>query len=116
MFDDTMAPKKVVKDKGFDKIQASANNYYGDGITEAEAIAHYKSQMIEGNKQPIENGLNSRLVKVDGVLTDLTYKVGGLYSGALEKMVYWLEKACAVAENDEQAAAPQAAYRILPNW
>jgi len=50
MFDDTMAPKKVVKDKGFDKIQASANNYYGDGITEDEAIAHYKSQMIEGNK------------------------------------------------------------------
>ncbi len=104
MFDDTMAPKKVVKDKGFDKIQASANNYYGDGITEDEAIAHYKSQMIEGNKQPIENGLNSRLVKVDGVLTDLTYKVGGLYSGALEKMVYWLEKANTVAENDEQAA------------
>lgn len=104
MFDDTMAPKKVVKDKGFDKIQASANNYYGDGITEDEAIAHYKSQMIEGNKQPIENGLNSRLVKVDGVLTDLTYKVGGLYSGALEKMVYWLEKAHTVAENDEQAA------------
>ena len=103
MFDDTMAPKKVVKDKGFDKIQSSANNYYGDGITEAEAIAHYKSQMIEGNKEPIENGLNSRLVKVDGELTDLTYKVGGLYSGALEKMVYWLEKACAVAENDEQA-------------
>jgi len=104
MFDDTMAPKKVVKDKGFDKIQASANNYYGDGITEDEAIAHYKSQMIEGNKQPIENGLNSRLVKVDGVLTDLTYKVDGLYSGALEKMVYWLEKANTVAENDEQAA------------
>jgi dipeptidyl-peptidase-3 len=103
MFDNTVASKKVVKDKGFDKIMSSANNYYGDGITEDEAIAHYKSQMVEGNTEPIEYGLNSRLVKVDGVLTDMTYKVGGLYSGAIERMVYWLEKAVTVAENEKQA-------------
>ncbi|MFT5513304.1 MAG: dipeptidyl-peptidase-3, partial [Bacteroidia bacterium] len=103
MFDNTMAAKKVVKDKGFDKIQSSANNYYGDGISEDEAIAHYKSQMVEGNDKPIEYGLNSRLVRNGDGLEDLTYKVGGLYSEALEKMVYWLEKAVVVAENDKQA-------------
>lgn len=103
IFDPTVAAKKVVKDKGFDKIEASANNYYGDGITEEEAIAHYKSQMTEGNEEPVEYGLNSRLVKEDGELKDLTYKVGGLYGTALEKMIYWLEKAKGVAENEKQA-------------
>lgn len=103
LFDPTVAAKKVVKDKGFDKIQASANNYYGDGITEEEAINHYKMQMTEGDTTPIEYGLNSRLVKQDGKLVDLTYKVGGLYSNALSQMVMWLEKAQAVAENEKQA-------------
>jgi len=103
MFDPTIEAKKVVKDKGVDKIQASANNYYGDGVTEAEAINHYKSQMVDGDETPVEYGLNSRLVKQDGELVDLTYKVGGLYSGALEKIVYWLGKAKGVAENDKQA-------------
>lgn len=104
LFDDTVAAKKVVKDKGFDKITASANNYYGDGISEEEAINHYKSQMVKGDAQPIEYGLNSRLVKQDGKLTDLTYRVGGLYSKAIERIVYWLEKAVTVAENEKQAA------------
>ncbi len=103
LFDTTIAAKKVVKDKGFDKIQASANNYYGDGITESEAIAHYKNQMVKGDKTPIEYGLNSRLVKKDGEIMDMTYKIGGLYSGALENVVYWLEKAKTVAENEKQA-------------
>lgn len=104
MFDDTVASKKVVKDKGFDKIKSSANNYYGDGISEEEAISHYKNQMTDGDTTPVEYGLNSRLVKQDGKLIDLTYRVGGLYSAALEKMVYWLEKAVPVAENEKQAA------------
>ena len=104
LFDDTVAAKKVVKDKGFDKIKASANNYYGDGISEEEAINHYKGQMTKGDTTPIEYGLNSRLVKENGKLKDLTYRVGGLYSAAMEKMVYWLEKAVPVAENEKQAA------------
>lgn len=103
LFDPTVAAKKVVKDKGYDKIKESANNYYTDGITEAEAIAHYKSQMKKDDEHPIEYGLNSRLAKIDGELVDQTYKVGGRYSAAMEKMVYWLEKAKAVAENEAQA-------------
>ncbi|MBO6516261.1 MAG: dihydrofolate reductase [Bacteroidia bacterium] len=103
LFDPEVDAKKVVKDKGVDKIVASANNFYGDGITEEEAMAHYKSMMMEGDTAPIEYGLNSRLVKVDGELKDLTYKSGGLYGPAMDKMIYWLEKAQGVAENDQQA-------------
>lgn len=103
MFDPTIDPKKVVKDKGVDKIVASGNNYYGDDISEEQAIAHYKSMMVEGDTQPVEYGLNSRLIRKDGALTDWTYRSGGLYGGALDKMIGWLEKAKGVAENEQQA-------------
>lgn len=103
LFDPNVAAKKVVKDKGIDKVVASANNYYGDGVTEKEAMAHYKAMTTEGDKEPIEYGLNSRLVKEDGELKDLTYKSGGLYGPAMDKMIFWLEKAKTVAENDQQA-------------
>ncbi|MFT4523619.1 MAG: dipeptidyl-peptidase-3 [Bacteroidia bacterium] len=102
IFDSAVDAKKVVKDKGVDKIVASANNYYGDGITENEAIAHYKSQMNKTDK-PIENGLNSRLIRKDGKLVDWTYKSGGLYGAAIDEMITWLKKAQGVAENPAQA-------------
>jgi len=103
IFDPNVAAKKVVKDKGADKIIASANNFYGDDITEEQAKAHYKSMTTKGDTTPIEYGLNSRLVRIDGQLTDLTYKSGGLYGPAMDKMIYWLKKAEGVAENDQQA-------------
>ena len=103
ILDPEMDHKKVVKDKGVDKISASANNYYGEGVTEEEAIAHYSAMNIEGDEKPVEYGLNSRLVKVDGQLTDLVYKSGGLFGAALDKMNFWLEKAQSVAENEAQA-------------
>lgn len=102
IFDPTVDAKKVVKDKGVDKVALSANNYYA-GVTEAEAIAHYKAMAVEGDTTPVEYGLNSRLVKKDGKLVDLTYKSGGLYGEAMDKMIFWLEKAKGVAENEAQA-------------
>jgi len=102
ILDPKIDPKKVVKDKGIDKIMASANNYYGNDVTEEEAIAHYKAMGIEGDSTPVEYGLNSRLVKQNGQLVDLTYKSGGLFGAAIDKMIYWLEKAQAVAENEDQ--------------
>ena len=103
MFDPSVDAKKVVKDNGVDKVALSANNYYGEGVGEAEAIEHYKSQMVKGDPQPVEYGLNSRLVKRDGELVDLVYRSGGLYGKALDKVIYWLEKAQGVAENETQA-------------
>ena len=72
--------------------------------TEAEAIAHYGMMGVSGEETPIEYGLNSRLVKQDGQLVDLVYKSGGLYGGAIDQIIFWLEKAKNVAENDAQAS------------
>lgn len=104
IFDPLVDSKKVIKDKGVDKVALSANNYYGEGVTEAEAIAHYGIMGVSGEETPIEYGLNSRLVKQDGQLVDLVYKSGGLYGGAIDQIIFWLEKAKNVAENDAQAS------------
>jgi len=103
MFDPAVDAKKVVKDKGVDKVALSANNHYGEGVTETEAMAHYAAMGTTGEAKPVEYGLNSRLVKQDGQLMDLTMKSGGLYGGAMDKMIYWLKKAEGVAENEAQA-------------
>jgi len=104
LFDPNIAAKKVNKEKEADKVLESANNYYGDGVTEDEAVAYYKAMNVEGDTTPLSYGLNSRLVKEEGELKELVYKVDGLYGAAIEKMVYWLEKASEVAENDAQKA------------
>jgi dipeptidyl-peptidase-3 len=103
IFDPSVDAKKVIKDKGVDKVMLSANNYYGEGVGEEEAIAHYKAMGTEGEETPVEYGLNSRLVKQDGQLVDLVYKSGGLYGKAMDQMIYWLDKAKDVAENETQA-------------
>ncbi len=104
IFDPSVDSKKVIKDRGVDKVALSANNYYGEGVTETEAIAYYGAMGVSGEETPIEYGLNSRLVKRDGQLVDLVYKSGGLYGGAIDQIIFWLEKAKIVAENDAQAS------------
>jgi dipeptidyl-peptidase III len=102
MFDPAIDNKKVNKNAKADMVFNSANNYYGADVTQAEATKFYKNMAIEGDAQPISYGLNSRLVKENGELVEKTYKVGGLYGEAIKKIVFWLEKAGTVAENQEQ--------------
>lgn len=102
MFDPAVMPKKVNQAAGVDLIQTSANNYYGDGVTQQEAEAFYAKMKNPNDHTPIMFGLNSRLVKEGGVLTEKVWKVGGLYSPAIERIVGWLDKAQTVAENDAQ--------------
>ncbi len=103
MFNDIDA-KKVDKSKDKDIVLASAVNFYGPDVTEDEARAYYKSIPVDEN-EPIEVGLNSKLVKENGKLVEYTYKSGGLYGPAMDQMIYWLEKAQAVTETEEQAEA-----------
>ncbi|MCF0177800.1 MAG: dihydrofolate reductase, partial [Bacteroidales bacterium] len=84
-----------------DIVVSSACNLY-DGVTQKEAEAFYAAMEDPNDNEPISYGLNSRLVKRDGQLVEEVYKVGGLYSAALEKVVSELEQAAAVAENDAQ--------------
>lgn len=97
--------KKVNLDTAKGLIEGSAVNFYGPGITADEVDAHYGAMESPDPDRPLSFGLNSKLVKEDGKLKDLTYKSGGLYGEAIDKMIDWLEKAKEVAENDQQAKA-----------
>lgn len=103
MFNPKIMTKRVNQTEGEDLVATSAGNYY-DGVTQAEAEAFYNNMKEPSDPTPISYGLNSRLVKRNGKIQEQVYKVGGRYSEALEKVVYWLEKAAAVAENDQQKA------------
>ena len=98
----SIAPKKVNTAADVDKVASSAVNLY-DGVTEQEVRDFYAARVDKDDPTPISWGLNSQLVKnADGEIVERVYKVGGLYGEALEQVVYWLEKAITVAENDKQ--------------
>ena len=101
IFDKEVMPKRVNLAAGEDLVQTSAGNYY-DGVTQKEAEDFYAKMRKPNDNQPISYGLNSRLVKRDGKIYEEVYKIGGRYTKALERIVYWLELAKDVAENDEQ--------------
>lgn len=103
MFDPTLLPKRVNQADGEDLILTSASNYY-DGVTQSEAEAFYNAMKNPKDETPISCGLNSRLVKENGKIQEKVWKVGGLYTQTIEKIVYWLKKAEGVAENDAQKA------------
>jgi dipeptidyl-peptidase-3 len=86
-----------------DLLMTSATNFYS-GVTRAEAEAFYRSLEKPGDPRPVEYGLNSRLVKKDGEITEETYTTEGLYGPALQQICHWLEKAAEVAESPEQAS------------
>ena len=82
---------------GVDMIVASAGNYY-EGVTQKEVEKFYAKMIDAKDPRPISYGLNSKLIKENGKIFEKTYKIGGMYSDALEQVVYWLEKAESVAE------------------
>lgn len=103
IFDPATAAKKVNLDPDIDQLTASATNYYRD-VTAAEATEFYAARIDADPARPVSWGLNSQLAKIDGELVERTWQVGGMYSPAIEQIVYWLEKAATVAENDLQRA------------
>ena len=103
IFDPVVMPKRTVQSGDTDWIQASANNYYGEDVTQAEVEAFYGKMKAEGDSRcQLSYGLNSRLEKENGQLVERVWKVGGLYSEAIERIVAELEKAAAFAENEKQ--------------
>ncbi len=103
LFDPQVAPKRISLDSSKDMIKASACNFY-DGVTQAEAEEFYNKLKDSNDKTPISYGLNSKLVKKEGVIKEEVYKSGGLYANAIDKIIFWLEKASTVAENPQQKA------------
>jgi len=101
IFDPTVLPKRVNQAEGTDLVKSSANNYYA-GVTQVEAEEFYNKMKDPNDHKPVSFGLNSRLVKENGQIFEKIWKVGGLYSVAIEKIIFWLEKAVPYAENAHQ--------------
>lgn len=103
IFNPKIMSKRVNQADGQDLILTSASNYY-EGINQKEAENYYNSKKDSTNKEPVMYGMNSRLVKDKNGIHEKVWKSGGLYGQAIDKIVYWLEKAESVAENDKQKA------------
>jgi dipeptidyl-peptidase-3 len=105
LFNDADA-KKVNLDESKGLIAGSAVNFYDKGISDPEAEAFYKSKVSANPEKPVSFGLNSKLVRnASGQLEEKVYKSGGMYGAAIDKIIYWLEKAKTVAENKKQGDA-----------
>ena len=103
IFDETVWPKRVNKADGEDLLMTSACNFY-DGVTQAEAEAFYQQQKQQDEHQdtPPSFGLNSTLVKKDEQVREDVWSANGKYARAIRHIIYWLEKASDVAENEQQ--------------
>jgi len=97
--------KKVNQAKDVDNVALSAVNFYGPDVTSDDVINFYKNKKSPNAERPLSYGLNSQLVKENGVLKERVYKSGGLYGSAINEVIKWLEKASEVAENEAQGNA-----------
>jgi dipeptidyl-peptidase-3 len=93
--------KRVSLDSSKDLLQASAMNYY-QGVSQAEAEAFYKAKNQAAGENAPSFGLNSQLVRENGQLKEKVWKADGLYGKAIRQIVFWLEKALPLAENELQ--------------
>lgn len=106
IFDPSVDAKAVNLDSDKGLLKGSANNFYGEGVTEDLLEDYYKKIKIPNAERPISYGLNSKMVLNGyGEIEEVPWIVSGLYGEALRKVVLWLEKATTVAENDLQKNA-----------
>ncbi len=101
MFDPAVMPRRMNQASGADIVATSAVNFY-EGVTQQEVESFYHAMKNPTDETPLSYGLNSKVTKVDGQVTEQVWKLGGMYDKAIERIVGWLEKAAAVAENDHQ--------------
>ena len=101
IFDADYLPKRVNKAEGVDLIKTSACNFYED-VSQSEVESFYNDMKVEGDARPVSYGLNSKLTKQNGKLTELVYKANGMYGNKIRQIIHWLTKASQYAENEQQ--------------
>lgn len=101
IFDKNSYTKLVSQDASSDIVTASSVNFY-EGVTKQEVESYFSSIVDTNDLTPVSYGLNSKLVKEEGQVKELVYKIDGMYGPAIKEIVFWLEKAVTVAENDLQ--------------
>ena len=97
--------KKVDISKGVDNVLLSAVNFYGPDVTSKDVYDFYSKVKSPDPLKPLSHGLNSKLVKENGIIIEQVYKSGGLYGSAIDEIIKWLELALDVAENKPQGDA-----------
>ncbi|MGI9190633.1 MAG: dipeptidyl-peptidase 3 family protein [Chitinophagaceae bacterium] len=103
-YDLSVEPKCVDLRADIDNVVASSNNFY-EGVTQKEVEAFYDKMPTSGNAPSW--GLNSKVVKENGVIKEKVWKSGGMYGPAIDRIIYWLSKAQNVAENEAQKKSIQ---------
>ncbi len=103
IFDPTVLAKRVNQAEGEDLIVTSANNLY-EGVTQKQVEDYYNALKDTTVVNPISYGLNTRVAMIDGKVTEQPYRIGGLYSDAIVRIVDNLKAARKYAENDKQGA------------
>ncbi len=103
IFQPEVLPKRVNKADGQDLVVTSACNFY-DGVTQREVEDFYNSRKASDadSSEPLSHGLNSTLTKRDGHIEEVVWSADGKYANSIRHIVYWLEKAAEVAENEQQ--------------
>ena len=101
IFDADYLPKRVNKAEDVDLIKTSACNFY-EGVSQSEVESFYNGMKVEGDAHPVSYGLNSKLTKQNGKLTELVYKANGMYGNKIRQIIHWLTKASQYAENEQQ--------------
>jgi dipeptidyl-peptidase-3 len=103
IFDSEFLKKRVNKTDGDDLVKTSACHFY-EGVSQQEAEDFYaaQKQQFSDDPEPPSFGLNSTLVKKDGLLSEEVWHAKGRYGKAIHEIVYWLNKALEVAENEQQ--------------
>ncbi|MDD3131053.1 MAG: dihydrofolate reductase, partial [Bacteroidales bacterium] len=96
--------KRLVQDDGVDMVALSANNFY-ENVTQQEAEDFYNAMNQANDPEAPQYGLNSKLIKKDGRLQELVWKKDGMYGSAISKIIFYLRKALAVADNEKQKVA-----------
>jgi len=120
IFDRSVDSKLVNKSTGVDLVSSSAVNFYS-GLTQLEVEDFYSEIKRPDDPRPVSHGLNSRLTLVDGEPVEQVWRIGGLYTEALERVTFWLTQAVSVAENDAQRDALEKLIRYyrsgdLADW
>ncbi|MDE7474644.1 MAG: dipeptidyl peptidase 3, partial [Duncaniella sp.] len=101
IFNPAIMPKRVNQAEGADLITTSANNLY-EGVTQAEVEKYFNALKDTTDTTPVSWGLNTRVTKQNGKVVEQPYKVGGLYTESISRIVDLLGKANEYAENDTQ--------------
>ena len=103
IFDENLYAVRLNQTDGVDMVTESACNYY-EGVTMAEVEKFYADMIDENDPRPISYGLNSKLIKDDeGNIVERVWKLGGMYSTAIEQIVFWLDKAAQVADEPQKS-------------